>query len=287
MGGDACKCVASLFLSPERIRVLASFLKRFARAVWSAKSYIVIAAALVIFFAVWEKVSEGDVNRLDAMAYQVFVVHLRRPWLTDIMEGISNLASPVVVLMMLVMVAAFAPGRRPGMAATLNVAGALLINQVLKFIVQRPRPDGFRLVSEVGYSFPSGHSMISMAFYGFCAWMVWHYERDRLMKWFLCLCFGCAIGLVGISRIYLGVHYASDVLAGFCVSIAWVGIFTKVICPFLMPEPHEMHIETEQDPYYVEPKHLYYPEPTKVTSPLTSEAVEADRAARSRHHKKD
>lgn len=256
------------------------FLKKLARSAWSAKRYIIIALALIAFLAVWEEVSEGDVNRLDAAAYEIFVVHLRRPWLTSIMEGLSSLASPVVLLMMLVMVAAFAPGRRPGMAATFNLAGALLINQVLKFIVQRPRPDGFRLVSEVGYSFPSGHSMVSMAFYGLCAWMVWHYERDRIMKWFLCLCFGLAIGLVGVSRVYLGVHYASDVLAGFCVSIAWVAIYTKVFCPFFMPEPHEMHLETEHNPYYVKPKHLYRPEATRETTALTQAQVQEDQRRR-------
>lgn len=247
---------------------------------WNARRYIVIAVALIVFLAVWEEVSEGDVNRIDRAAYEIFVVQLRRPWLTNVMEGLSSLASPVVLIMMLLMVAAFAPGRRPGMAATFNLAGALLINQVLKFIVQRPRPEGFRLVSEVGYSFPSGHSMVSMAFYGLCAWMVWHYERDRIMKWFLCCCFALAIGLVGISRVYLGVHYATDVIAGFCVSIAWVGVYTKVFCPFFMPEPHDMHAETEQSPYYVEPKHLYHPEATRQTPALTEEAVEADRQSR-------
>lgn len=259
-----------------------SFLRKLGHLVWANRRYIIIAVALVAFIAVWQEVSEGDVNRLDAAAYNIFVVQMRRPWLTNIMEGISNLASPVVLIMMLVMVAAFAPGRRPGMAATFNLLGALLINQVLKFIVQRPRPEGFQLVSEVGYSFPSGHSMISMAFYGLCAWMVWHYERDRVMKWFLCCCFALAIGLVGISRIYLGVHYASDVVAGFCVSIAWVAVYTQVFCPFFMPEPHEMHIEAEHDPYYVEPKHLYHPDPTRQTTALTDDEVQADRDKRKR-----
>lgn len=244
-------------------RTVARFIKRFARLLWTNKRIVIIAIAVVAFLAILEDVLEGGMDRLDTTAYYIFVVRLRRPWLTSLMEGFSSLASPVVLLMMLLMVAAFAPGRRPGMCATINLGCALAINQVLKFIVQRPRPDGFRLVSEVGYSFPSGHSMVSMAFYGLCAWMVWHYERDRIMKWLWCCGFGAAIGLVGVSRVYLGVHYASDVLAGFCVSLAWVAVYTKVFCPFFMPETHEMHLQAESDPYYVKPKHLYHREDTK------------------------
>lgn len=242
---------------------MARFLKKLGRLLWENMRIVIIAVAVVVFLAILEDVLEGGMDHLDTAAYYIFVVKLRRPWLTNLMEGFSSLASPVVLLMMLLMVAAFAPGRRPGMCATINLGCALAINQVLKFIVQRPRPDGFRLVSEVGYSFPSGHSMVSMAFYGLCAWMVWHYERDRIMKWLWCICFALGIGMVGISRVYLGVHYASDVIAGFCVSIVWVAVYTKVFCPFFMPEAHEMHLEAEKDPYYVEPKHLYQPDPTK------------------------
>lgn len=219
---------------------MASALKKLWKLICDNKLLVIAAIALVVFVAILEEVLEGDVNRLDSTAYYIFVVKLRRPWLTSIMEGFSALASPVVVLVMVIIVAAFAPGRRPGLCMTINLACALAINQALKFIVQRPRPDGFRLVSEIGYSFPSGHSMISMAFFGLCAWMVWHYERDRVMKWFWCICFALAIALVGVSRIYLGVHYASDVLAGFCVSIAWIAVYTKVFCPFFMPEKGEM-----------------------------------------------
>ena len=81
--------------------------------------------------------------------------------------------------------------------------------------------------------------MVAMAFYGLLAWMVWHYERDHFVK-HLCLAgFALVIVAVGLSRIYLGVHYASDVLAGFCVSLAWLAFYTKVFVPLLLPEPDE------------------------------------------------
>ena len=81
------------------------------------------------------------------------------------MQSISELALPVVLIVMLLAVEAFAPGRRPAICAGVNLILVLVLNVVLKQIVHRPRPEGFRLIAETGYSFPSGHSMIAMAFY--------------------------------------------------------------------------------------------------------------------------
>jgi len=197
---------------------------------------IVLAIVAIVFIAILQEVAEGEITRLDTLAYQFFVVRLRSDWLTPVMEGFSSLASPAVILVMTVVVAAFAPGVRPGRCVALNLACAVVLNQVLKFIVQRPRPDGFRLVSEAGYSFPSGHSMVSMAFYGLLIWFIWRYERDHVLRWVWCSTFVLIIVMVGISRIYLGVHYASDVVAGFCVSLAWLMFFTRIIAPALMEE---------------------------------------------------
>ena len=211
------------------------------RLLWNNKRYFIMAIAVVVFIAILQHIRADDFTRLDRAAYNLFVIKLRSAWLTEIMEGFSSLASPIVIAMMFVMVAAFAPGRRPGLCAAVNLACVVLINQALKYIVQRPRPEGFRLVSEVGYSFPSGHSMVSMAFYGLCAWMVWTYERDHIMRWVCCLAFALTIVAVGISRIYLGVHYASDVIAGFCVSLAWLCVYTRVFCPLFMPEERDLY----------------------------------------------
>lgn len=222
--------------------------------IWKNKRYVLVATALVLFIAVLQNVRSDDILHLDAAAYSFFVIKMRRPWITGIMEGFSSLSSPIVIGVMLLMVTAFAPGRRPGLCAFVNLVSVVLINQVLKYIVQRPRPDGFRLVSEAGYSFPSGHSMVSMAFYGLCAWMVWTYERDRIMRWACCIAFSLIIVVVGMSRVYLGVHYASDVIAGFCVALAWVAVYTHVFCPLFMPEEPEQHAQTIASPAYMPPE---------------------------------
>ena len=195
---------------------------------------VVIVIAAVIFLWLLDEVAEGEILKLDTLAYHFFVEYLRSDAMTPIMEGFTSLSSVAVILVMALVVACFAPGRAPGRCVCANVIGALVINQVLKFIVQRPRPEGYRLAVETSYSFPSGHSMISMAFYGLLIWMVWKYERDNILRHVWCCLFAFIIVMVGLSRIYLGVHYASDVLAGFCVSLLWLAFFTRTIAPVFM-----------------------------------------------------
>ena len=198
---------------------------------------VVAAAAAIAFVWLLGEVLEGEAVKLDTWAYQLVVVYMRREWLTPIMQSISELALPVVLVVMLLAVEAFAPGRRPGICAAVNLALVFVLNLALKEIVHRPRPEGFRLITETGYSFPSGHSMIAMAFYGLLAWMVWHYERDRFVRTLCVSGFMLVVVAVGLSRIYLGVHYATDVMAGFCVSLAWLVFYTKVVAPVFMPDP--------------------------------------------------
>lgn len=219
--------------SKRDVRGLAQGVLSYARE--NVRTIVVLLAALVFVWLLSE-VAEGEIMKLDTLAYRFFVVTLRSDVMTPIMEGFTSLSSVAVILVMALVVAAFAPGKAPGRCVCANVVGALVLNQVLKFIVQRPRPDGYRLAVESSYSFPSGHSMISMAFYGLLIWMIWKYERDDVMRHVWCCLFGLIIVMVGISRIYLGVHYASDVIAGFCVSLIWLVFFTKVIAPAFMDE---------------------------------------------------
>lgn len=193
-------------------------------------------AATILFLSLLKHVHAGEVLALDNSAYVLVVVHMRQAWLTPIMQSISELALPVVLVVMLLAVEAFAPGKRPGACAAVNLALVCVLNLLLKELVHRPRPEGFRLISETGYSFPSGHSMIAMAFYGLLVWMVWRYEKDIFVKYLCTIGFSLCIGAVGLSRIYLGVHYASDVIAGFCVSLAWLAVYTKIIAPLFMLE---------------------------------------------------
>lgn len=219
----------------------------FARLVQSRRAMLVLVAVLVFTWLLFE-IKTDDIMRMDAAAHSLVVMHIRAAWLTPIMQSISDLAHPVVLVVMLLVIEVFAPGRRPGLCAAVNLVLATLLNLLLKTLIQRPRPEGYRLVAESGFSFPSGHSMVAMAFYGLLIWMVWRYEKDSLVRRLGVVGFGLVIVLVGLSRIYLGVHYASDVLAGFCASIAWLGVYTKLLAPvFLAPREDPRGAPGEKD----------------------------------------
>lgn len=197
---------------------------------------LLVAACAAIFLGLLSFVLRGEAMKLDQMAYWLVVENLRSDWLTPIMEAFSALATPVSLVAMLLVIAAFAPGKRPGWFCTVNLALAVVLNATLKMIVQRPRPEGFRLAVESGFSFPSGHSMAAMAFFGLIVWLVWRYERDRRQRLLLTTAFSAVIIMIGVSRIYLGVHYASDVLGGFCASIIWLVFYTKLAAPAFLGE---------------------------------------------------
>lgn len=201
---------------------------------------LAIAICSGIFLLILNDVLAGELLRIDQLAYDLIVQRMRTPALTSVMEMFSHIATAPALITILLVIFAFAPDRKVGWLCTVNLVLATLLNQVLKLLIQRPRPDvALRLVEVGGFSFPSGHSMASMAFFGLLIWLVWHYEKDLLRRVNLCLAFGVVILAVGFSRIYLGVHFASDVVGGFCASIVWLAIFTHVIAPLLFGQDGE------------------------------------------------
>ncbi|GAA4369574.1 hypothetical protein GCM10023185_43330 [Hymenobacter saemangeumensis] len=107
--------------------------------------------------------------------------------------------------------------RREAWEIVVAMAGGILLNQLLKTIFNRPRPSD-ALLNTYGLSFPSGHAMMAVIFYGALAWLAArHFRRPGwavpLLLW---------AGLIGLTRVYLHVHYATDVLAGFAGGLAWL-----------------------------------------------------------------
>ncbi len=119
--------------------------------------------------------------------------------------------------------------RKRGNLVVLNLGIVVFLNLILKNIFVRDRPLGVALIEERGYSFPSGHSMTSLAYFGLFIYLIYCSNLSKKKKIFsiTLLCF--LIFLIGISRIYLGVHYASDVIGGFFLSIIYLVIFTHIL----------------------------------------------------------
>jgi membrane-associated phospholipid phosphatase len=102
----------------------------------------------------------------------------------------------------------------------------------LKELFHRLRPTDPMLQGITNFSFPSGHAFMSVSFYGLLIWLTWTHVRDNKLRLVLTILFAILIFLIGFSRIYLRVHYTTDVVAGFCLGICWVSLllwFTRKI----------------------------------------------------------
>lgn len=133
-----------------------------------------------------------------------------------------------LVIITLILIIAI-KNKKMKIAIALNIIIEPILNTILKNIFVRPRPMGYRLIEETGYSFPSGHSMASMAFYGLLIYLIYKNVKNKYLKWTLILVLSVLIILIGFSRIYLGVHYTSDVLGGFLISLSYLIIYTNGI----------------------------------------------------------
>lgn len=102
--------------------------------------------------------------------------------------------------------------------------GGVLLMFLLKNFFNRPRPLIPLLEPAKGLSFPSGHALMSMSFYGLLIFLVWENLESRFWKWFLSAFLLLFIFLIGFSRIYLRLHYFSDVIAGFAMGIIWLSL---------------------------------------------------------------
>ena len=112
---------------------------------------------------------------------------------------------------------------------SINLILITVLNITMKSLFARPRPLDISLVEETGYSFPSGHSLTSMAFYGLLIYLITTSNLSRKLKIILNIILSLLILIVGLSRIYLGVHYFTDVIGGFLLAIIYLIIFISVL----------------------------------------------------------
>lgn len=191
--------------------------------------WIVLFFCMIIFLAIAEDVFEKEIMKLDTIGYYFISTYLISNVVTPIAKFITNLGGSFTLISIALILLVCIKNKKIGICICGNLPIITGLNLLLKNIVQRPRPTQFRMISETGYSFPSGHSMVSMAFYGLFIYFIYKKVKNKYIKWTSIILLSLLIALIGISRVYLGVHYASDVLAGFLLSISYLGLFTHVI----------------------------------------------------------
>ena len=196
--------------------------------------WIVLFICLIGFFALAEDVFNKEIMNGDIVGYKLVSTFLISDFATPIAKFITNFGGAIMLIILAPMLFIFIKDKKIGVSVILNLVIITVLNQLLKRIVQRPRPTEFRIVEESGYSFPSGHSMVSMAFYGYLIYLIYKYVKNKYLKWISIILLSILICSIGISRIYLGVHYTSDVLGGFFISISYLIIYISAVNKFFI-----------------------------------------------------
>lgn len=196
--------------------------------------WIILFICLIGFFALAEDVFNKEIMNGDIVGYKLVSTFLISDFATPIAKFITNFGGAIILIILAPMLFIFIKNKKIGISVILNLVIITVLNQLLKRIVQRPRPTEFRIVEESGYSFPSGHSMVSMAFYGYSIYLIYKYVKNKYLKWISIILLSILICFIGISRIYLGVHYTSDVLGGFFISISYLIIYISAVNKFFI-----------------------------------------------------
>ena len=196
--------------------------------------WIILFICLVGFLAIAEDVFHKEIMMKDIIGYKLVSTFLISDFATPIAKFITNFGGAIFLIIATIILFILIKNKKIGFSIISNLVIVTILNQLLKNILQRPRPTEFRIVEETGFSFPSGHSMVSMAFYGYLIYLIYRYVKNKYLKWTLIVSLSILICTIGISRIYLGVHYTSDVLGGFLISISYLVIYISAVNKFLL-----------------------------------------------------
>lgn len=186
-----------------------------------------VLAAMALFLFGWlaEEVHENEAIRFDNTVRNA-LHSVASPALTEFLKWVSNLNGPVPMVAYSVLAAGLFlwKGHRTSAAlVAVTMAGGACLDGVLKLAFHRPRPAPyFGIPTPSTFSFPSGHSLMSLCFYGVVAYLLSMHVDAARWRWVLRVAGACMVLLVGASRIYLGVHYPSDVVAGFAAGLVWL-----------------------------------------------------------------
>lgn len=196
--------------------------------------WIILFICLIGFCALAEDVFNKEIMKGDIIGYKIVSTFLISDFATPIAKFITNFGGAIFLVIATITLFIVIRNKKIGISILSNLAIVTVLNQLIKRILQRPRPTEYRIIEETGYSFPSGHSMVSMAFYGYFIYLIYKYVKNKYVKWISIILLSLLICLIGISRIYLGVHYTSDVLGGFLISISYLIIYISAANKFII-----------------------------------------------------
>ena len=176
---------------------------------------------LVLIFVVL-----GKTTNFDQGVYDI-IISLRSSFFDIYFTGITKFGNTIMVVLVVSMFI-LATRNKYGIFLAISAIDCLLLNTIVKLAVQRQRPQGLRLIAQGGYSFPSGHTMMSICVYGYLLYLAITKIKNKILKYSVSVFLFLVILSIGVSRIYVGVHFASDVLAGYLLGTCYLFLLIEV-----------------------------------------------------------
>lgn len=190
--------------------------------------YIIVFVCILSFVFIISSIQNNKINKIDNYIYSSIII-LKSDITTNIFKSITFLCSVSFILVLVLFLFLVIKNKNYPIILSLNLIGIVVINNITKYIFLRERPVGISLIEETGYSLPSGHSMTSLAFYGYVIYLIYKNINNKWIKWTSIFTLSINIIFIGISRIYLGVHFASDVIAGQLLALIYLILFIHFI----------------------------------------------------------
>lgn len=193
---------------------------------------ILFLATVFIFWRITDEIVLEKDGGFDDVVFKM-LSHYTNPATTYIMLLFTFFGSTKFLLPAYILLAGFFLFYKRNRWQSLSVAAIGLTSIgllfLLKNIFHRHRPLEPLTKNVIGYSYPSGHSFSSFTFFGLLTYIIWQTNISKIWKWILSIVFIGMAACIAISRVYLHVHFASDVVAGFCLSIIWLSISLLIL----------------------------------------------------------
>lgn len=189
-----------------------------------------VACFTLVAYFVRHSLYENQPMAFDTIIRET-LIGFRGNSLNHIMVGITYLGNSQNIIFICIILLFLARSRRIyGFPLAITACCSVTIQTIAKVAIHRPRPAITEfLITQGGYSFPSGHSCTGLVFYGLFAYLAFHHIKDKKIAYAIVAAFTGLILLIGISRVYVGVHYPTDVLGGWCLGISILMIAIEII----------------------------------------------------------
>jgi len=190
--------------------------------------WIIFGIYLFIFLLIGINILNDSTLVIDTVMYEWISKYIIGENMTFFMKFITWFGSTIGIIIVGLISLFIIRDRKINISLTICLVLGTTINNIVKIIFSRPRPNINPLVLENTYSFPSGHSMMSMILYGYLIYLVYNYVKNKNIKWLLITLLSILILSIGFTRVYLGVHYFSDVIGGFIFGIVYLIMYIEI-----------------------------------------------------------